>query len=228
MTIEPMQEPQPPSGSFWERMGSQLRNPSGYWGAVVGRLMVLANAKANSLAIAALGIKRGESVLEMGCGPGHALQKLLRLPHVTQVIGLDCSETMLRLSSRRNRSALEAGRLSLVQGDFALLPFLDETTDAVLAVNVAYFMSSPAALREARRVLRQDGRLVLYATHGSVMRRWRFASRHTHRLFNHDRLKALLKEAGFAKNDIRIETVDAGFGIPGLLAMAKKSGALVP
>ena len=36
--------------------------------------MALANAKPNALAIAALGMREGESLLELGCGPGRALQ----------------------------------------------------------------------------------------------------------------------------------------------------------
>ena len=140
----------------------------------------------------------GESLIELGCGPGHALQSLLRAPCLKQAIGLDWSETMLAQAARRNRRALEVGRLTLVRGDFAKLPFDDEIADAVLAVNVVYFMTA-ASVGEARRVLRPGGRLVIYATHGSAMRRWPFAGRHSHRLFDRKRLAALLAEAGFAR-----------------------------
>jgi len=217
--------PRPSFKPFQEGIGSQLRNPSGLWGWIVGRLMVFANAKPNGLAVAALGMGQGESVVELGCGPGHALQTLLRLPHHAQVIGLDWSEVMLAHSSRRNRLALKAGRLVLVRGDFARLPFKNESADAILAVNVVYFMSSSAAIREAHRILRPGGRIVLYATHGSVMRRWLFAGCHTHRLFDRKRLNALLMDAGFAADYIRIEAVGAGFGIVGLLAVAEKVNA---
>ena len=155
--------------------------------------MAFANAKPNTLALAALSMREGESLLELGCGPGCALQGLLRLP-----------------------------RLALVRGDFARLPFIAEIADAILAVNVVYFMHSPAAVREARRVLRPGGRMVLYATDRSAMRRWRFAGPHTHRLFDYNRLTALLIDAGFAADCIRIEGVNAGLGVMGLLAVARK------
>jgi SAM-dependent methyltransferase len=193
---------------------------------MAGSLMGFANAKPNAIALAALGLRDGESLLELGCGPGHALQALLRAPHLAQVIGLDWSETMLAQAARRNRPALEAGRLALVRGDFASLPFDDESADAVLAVNVVYFMTAVAA-GEARRVLRPGGRLVLYATHGSAMRRWPFAGRHSHRLFDRKRLAALLAEAGFARDHIRVGDVDAGFGASGLLAVATREDAPV-
>ncbi len=208
--------------TLWHGIGAQLRHPSGLWGRTAGRVMTLANAKPNALAIAALGLRDGESVLELGCGPGHALQALLHSPHPARVIGLDWSETMLAQAARRNRRALAAGRLALVRGDFARLPFAAERADAILAVNVVYFMSSSAVLREARRVLRPGGRIVLYATHRSAMQHWPFAGSDTHRLVDDDKLTELLIAAGFAADCLRIDSVDAGFGIAGLLAVARK------
>ena len=217
-----MQRPRSSLDAIWQSVGSQLRRPSGRWGRLAGKVMTLANAKPNAVALAALGRSDGESLLELGCGPGRALQGLLRLPGVARVIGLDWSEIMLAQASRRNRLALTAGRLALVRGDFGRLPFADELADAVLAVNVVYFMSSSAAVREARRVLRPGGRMVLYATDRSAMRNWRFARHHSHRLFDRARLSALLIDAGFAADCIRIEAVDAGLGVAGLLAVAQK------
>ncbi|MBK5199070.1 MAG: methyltransferase domain-containing protein [Methyloceanibacter sp.] len=223
-----MQRLRPSLNAVWQGIGAQLRNPSGLWGRTTGGVMAFANAKPNTLAVAALSLRDGESLLELGCGPGRALQGLLRLPHLARVIGLDWSEVMLAQASRRNRLAVEAGRLVLVRGDFARLPFVDELADAVLAVNVVYFMYGSAAVREARRVLRPGGRMVLYATDRSAMRRWPFSGRHTHRLFDNNRLTALLIDAGFAAECIRIEGVDAGFGIKGLLAVAQKEKGSSP
>ena len=217
-----MQRLRPSFSALWRGVGVQLRNPSGLSGRLSGRVMTFANAKPNTLATAALGMREGESLLELGCGPGRALQGLLRLPHLARVIGVDWSEVMLAHAARRNRRALEAGRLVLIRGDFAKLPFIDEIADAVLAVNVVYFMHSSAAVREARRVLRPGGRIVLYATHWSTMRRWPFVGPDTHRLFDQTGLTALLLDAGFAADWICIERVDAGFGVLGLLAVARK------
>jgi SAM-dependent methyltransferase len=212
----------PPVDAVWHGIGKQLRSPSGAWGQVTGRAMALANARPNALAIAALGIKDGESLLELGCGPGRALQGLLRAPELKRTIGLDWSEVMLAQAARRNRAAIEAGRLDLVRGDFTTLPFADESADAVLAVNVAYFMQSSGALREARRVLRPLGRIALYATDREAMSRWPFAGPDTHRLFDRDLIAALFVDAGFARDCVDIEGVNAGFGVAGLLAVAQK------
>jgi ubiquinone/menaquinone biosynthesis C-methylase UbiE len=210
------------TAAFPHWIGTQLRHPSGLSGRVTGSLMALANARANALAIAALRPRDGESLLELGCGPGHALQRLLRGAHGARVIGVDWSDVMLAQAAHRNRLSVLAGTLELVRADFVRLPFIDAIADAILAVNVVYFMTSSSALREARRVLRPGGRMILYATHGSIMRRWPFAGPETHRLFDHKRLSTLLSDAGFASHCIRIEGVNAGFGILGLLAVAEK------
>jgi ubiquinone/menaquinone biosynthesis C-methylase UbiE len=207
---------------FWQGIGAQLRNPSGLRGRLAGTAMARANAKPNRLALAALGLRDGETLLELGCGSGRALYESLRSSRLAQAIGLDWSETMLAQASRRNRRALQAGRCVLVRAAFAHLPVAGEIADAVLAVNVVYFMNSSTAVREARRVLRPDGRIVIYATDRSAMRHWPFAGRHTHRLYNANRLTALLVDAGFSADRIRIESVNAGFGVAGLLAIAHK------
>jgi SAM-dependent methyltransferase len=206
--------------AVWHGIGAQLRCPSGFFGRFAGSAMRLVNAKPNALAIAALGLKDGDSVLELGCGPGHALHAMMRERHLRRVAGLDWSEVMLAQARRRNRAAIASGRLTLVRGDFAELPFADASVDAILAVNVAYFMRGCAALGEARRVLRPGGRIVLYATDAAAMSRWRFAGEDTHRLFDRDRLTLSLVEAGFAKECVRIELVDAGFDVLGLVATA--------
>ena len=184
--------------------------------------MGLANAKANSLAVEALELDRSSSVIELGCGPGFALQSLLRSPAVARAIGVDWSDAMLADAARRNRHAIASGRLTLVRGDFARLPFADRIANAVLAVNVAYFMQGADAIREARRVLCSSGRLVLYATEASAMRHWPFADPHTHALFDRHELAALIAGGGFADASVRIAEIDAGFGVPGLIAVANR------
>ena len=219
-----MRSLRPSASAFWQGIGAQLRCPSGLPGRMTGSLMGFVNAKPNARALAALELRGGERVIELGCGPGHALQAVLRDPRLNQAIGLDWSETMLAQAARRNRAALKDGRLKLIRADFVKLPFDDECADAVLAANVVYFMSA-SSVREARRVLRPSGRLVVYATHGSAMRHWAFAGRHSHRLFDRKRLADLLAEVGFARDHIRIDDVDAGFGVRGLIAVATKEDA---
>src|SRR5689334_4356116 len=125
---------------MWHAIGSQLQKPAGPWGRLAGRAMAVLNAKSNTLTIEALNLQAGETLLELGCGCGYALQAALDMPKLGHVLGLDWSSIMLAQAANRNRDSIKAMRLALVQGDFDRLPLPDDSIDAVLAVNTVYFM----------------------------------------------------------------------------------------
>jgi SAM-dependent methyltransferase len=215
------------ASAFWTAVGAQLRRPEGTAGRIAGHAMRLANARANACAIEALELRGGERILEIGCGPGHALRRILATG-VARVTGIDHSAVMIDQAARNNAPDIATGRLRLLHGDFSRLPLQDGSQDAVLAVNVAYFMQDATALAEVRRVLAPGGRLALYATNAQTMRGWRFASPHSHRLFDEAALRRLLGDGGFAASNTSVQDIHAGFGVGGLVAVAYKSGDGTP
>ncbi|WP_144123126.1 demethylmenaquinone methyltransferase [Catellatospora sichuanensis] len=102
----------------------------------------------------ALGLKRGEKVLDLGAGTGVSTEELARSG--AYVVGVDLSLGMLAVG-RRDRP-----HVPLVAGDALALPFPDHSFDAVTTSfvirNVA---NTPAALRELARVTKPGGRLVI-------------------------------------------------------------------
>jgi SAM-dependent methyltransferase len=103
------------------------------------------------------------SVLDVGTGAGLlAIGAVKRWP-TARVVGLDASTGMLGVAARQadeQLTATDRARLELVPGDAGRLPFADGTFDLVLASFVLQLVSDRfAALREAHRVLRPDGRL---------------------------------------------------------------------
>lgn len=137
------------STALYEAMVPKLYN-LGREGDVVDRLMHIARSEAP------------ESVLEMGCGPGHLLRRLAAaLPEAT-LAGVDLSPFMLELAAG-NASTAAGGRLSLRHVDARSLPWADESFDLVVAMHLLGHVPPPAAramLAEAGRVLRHGGRLV--------------------------------------------------------------------
>ncbi len=123
--------------------------------------------------------EKHEDVLELGCGPGRALEMISAGQPSAHVTGLDLSPFMLERAARRNRST---GQIDLIHADGAALPWASPAFDAVVAVH--YFghlpePARPAAFAEARRALTPNGRLYVvdHAWHGESLEGFERASR---------------------------------------------------
>ena len=121
----------------------------------------------------------GTRILELGHGPGHLqhniLQSLQTLespsaqnvksrdftsPLESFVVGLDESSQMSRLARKRlHRSGYTQPNLTRGLGQF--LPFATESFDSLVATFPAPYIAEAQTLSEARRVLRNGGRLIV-------------------------------------------------------------------
>ncbi|MDX1647701.1 MAG: class I SAM-dependent methyltransferase [Longimicrobiales bacterium] len=83
------------------------------------------------------------------------------LPPDVDVTAIDFSHRMLRRAS--GRTSESAAPLTLVEADVTRLPFLDGAFDTVLTSCTFCSVPRPVAgLRELRRVLHDDGRLLMF------------------------------------------------------------------
>ena len=210
-----------PQSPIWAAIGRQLRNPSGFGGRLIARLMALANRRSNRIAIRALDCSPDNTVLDLGCGSGPALRVLAATAGQGLILGLDHSAIMLARGARHNRHAVRRRRVHLVRGRIDALPWRDNSVDGILAVHVVYF-AGEAGMREARRVLRPGGRIAIIATDRSAMTRWKFTQSSTHELFDMRGLADLLVRGGFATSEISVTQIKLAPGVPGLLAIATK------
>jgi SAM-dependent methyltransferase len=104
----------------------------------------------------AAGVGAGIWLLDVGCGPGLAAQ--LAAKRGMHVAGLDAAEALLEIARERTP-----------QGDFRLgemedMPWPDNTFDVVTGFNAFEYATDVVnALREARRVAKPGGRVVMAA-----------------------------------------------------------------
>jgi trans-aconitate methyltransferase len=142
----------------------QAHRPTGPVGHAVCRMMATrpSNVHRNRWAVDQLGVGPADRVLEIGFGPGVAIEALAARVTEGVVFGVDHSEVMAQAARRRNAEAVATGRVVLTTAgvdevDEALRPL-----DLVLAVNnLGMWPDPPAQLRRLWSLLRPGGRIAI-------------------------------------------------------------------
>jgi ubiquinone/menaquinone biosynthesis C-methylase UbiE len=149
-------------------------------------------------------IAEGHCVLDIGCGTGtQAIAAWRRSQPGGSVVGVDISEKMLAVARRKaHRAGLD---IAFHHADMAQLPFEDGRFDVVTITTVMHMVPQGRrrlCLREASRVLRRGGRLLLIDYAGDPENRRHWTAKHgLHRLFNLHSLRYPLSEEGFKEVD---------------------------
>ncbi len=143
------------------KLGPMAR-PKGALGRAFGWTMLRLNGPMNARAVAALEMQHGESVLEIGCGPGDAVARLVRDGRARRIVAIDHAPDMVSAARALNRPAVRDGLADIREASVSSLPFRDGRFDAVLAVNsIQFWPHLRLDLREVLRVLKPGGRLVV-------------------------------------------------------------------
>jgi len=102
------------------------------------------------------GNKKPVDILEVGCGNGYTLEKLVGRFDFGRIEGVDYSEPMVEVANSRN---FPIARIS--RGDATNLDFEDESFDIAFTerclINIKPFESQTKAINEISRVLRPGG-----------------------------------------------------------------------
>ncbi len=145
-----------------EFVARQSALPSGLLGRLIGHVMARETAAVNEAAVELLDLRSTDDVLEVGFGHGATIARVAAAVSGGRVSGVDPSPEMYTMASRRNRRAIEAGRVALRQASAEDLPFPEASFDKVLLVHTVYFWPQLApAFREIARVLRPAGCVVV-------------------------------------------------------------------
>ncbi len=159
------------------------------------------NQATHDLVLGQLSLSAGAAVLDVGCGTGLLLERLLEAHPDLQPTGADPSAAMLEQARLRLQ---QHPNVTLVQAHAAHLPFPPERFDGIVSASALHFFPDPrAALSEMWRVMRPEGCLVLLDWDGDsptmrLLDLWlRIWDRAHVRLYGREALEQVLHEAGF-------------------------------
>lgn len=185
---------------------SNTRKPEGFF----GRMMVNgmnggSHARMAEWGLSFVNMPKEANVLDVGCGGGANIARLLKRCPEGTVDGIDHSPVSVKKSSEVNAAAIAAGRCRIQEGSAAALPYADSQFDFVTAFETVYFWPEIAeCFRGVRRVLKDGGSFVIVNEDDGLTgnnEKWEklIDGMHT---YTPDELRSLLSAAGF--HDITI------------------------
>lgn len=201
-------------------IASQFRTPSGLLGRLIGNGMARGNEPEARWTIDLLNIQPDTRVLEIGFGPGVAIEYAAERAPQGHVSGIDYSKTMVQIARKRNASAIRTGLVDLTYGDVRSLPYEDEAFDRAVTIHCIYFWAEPiTCLREVRRVLRTNGVLAITIQPKDKWTRRRPPA-DVFTLYSSNEVAQLVADAGF-RNE-RVESYPRPDTFPGECILAVK------
>lgn len=141
---------------------AQFGRPRGLVGRLVGWIMAnrAGGVQRSRWSVDLLDPRPTDRVLEIGYGPGLAIAEIGRRLTTGRVWGLDHSEEMHRMASRRCAELLERGVADLRLGGLESVAGMPGPFDRILSVNVVLFWTDKeGALRILRDALAPNGRI---------------------------------------------------------------------
>ena len=148
--------------------------------------------------------KNGWTMLDIGCGGGATIQRLLKRSDVAKVYGLDISEQSVTKARELNADLL-GKQVFIEQGSATKLPYKNEQFDLVTAVETVYFWPNlPACLQEVKRVLKPGGIFAIIVEVVDSNSKWTNVVEGMV-AFPPEQLKQLLDDAGFRQTEVHLK-----------------------
>ncbi len=131
--------------------------PKGWIGRMALRMMNLSHTPIALWNLSLIDFQPDWTILDVGCGGGKNIARMLKRCPKGTVYGVDYSEESVAMSRKKNRKLL-GSRCFIEQADVRKLPFDDSKFDLVTAYETVYFWPDlEKAFSEVYRVLNPGG-----------------------------------------------------------------------
>lgn len=186
--------------------------PEGIGGKIMVNMMNAGHSSMAEWGFTHMEIQSDNVCLDIGCGGGANVKKLLVKTPYGKVIGIDYSEVSVIKSSKINKAEIENKRCEILQGNVMKLPFGNETFDIITAFETIYFWPDiNEAFKQVYRVLKVSGTfMICNESNGenSKEEKWTKIIQGM-KIYNSEQIKKSLEDAGFT--DIKIHKNKKGW-----------------
>ena len=180
---------------------SQCARPEGALGRVMLSFMNYTHAPLTNWGLKLVDIQDGRTMLDVGCGGGFTIRRLLKRSKDAQVYGIDISEESVAKAKKVNAEVLDK-QVFVTQGSAEKLPYENEKFDLVTAVETVYFWPNlPGCLQEVHRVLKPGGKFAILVEVVDSDSKWTSVVEGM-TAYTPEQIKSLLDDAGFIQTEI--------------------------
>lgn len=188
-------------------------NPKG----ILGRMMLVSMDKEHlpmaEWAFTQFEIPEQADIVDIGCGGGFNIQRMLSKCKTGKIYGFDISEESVKKAKKVNRDELEK-RVRIFQGSVEKMPFSDEEFDLATAFETIFFWPDPRTnIKEVYRILKNNGRFVVINNYGDPSIDWEKKVPCMTR-YTAEQIKEFMENTGFT--DVRVAKKENLFCIEGI------------
>ena len=142
---------------------SNTRKPKGFFGKMmVNGMNGGGHADLANWALSSVQIKEDNQILDIGCGGGANIARLLQRAPKGLVQGVDYSPVSVTKSSKVNAKAIAESRCQVQEANVTQLPFEENTFDIITAFETIYFWPDiEHCFDEVKKVLKTGGQFVI-------------------------------------------------------------------
>ena len=135
--------------------------PKGKMGRIMLSMMNFSHAPLTNWGLNFINFQDGWTMLDIGCGGGATIKRLLKHSKGSKVYGIDISRESVA-KSKKNCADMLDKQVFISQGSAEMLPYDNEKFDLVTAVETIYFWPNLSnCFKEVYRVLKPGGQFAI-------------------------------------------------------------------
>lgn len=138
------------------------RKPKGIFGFLMILKMNRGHKALTEWAINNIGFENSNFILDIGCGGGKAIKKILSTTKTSKVYGIDYSGLAVKRARKENKKYILEGRCLINKSSVSNLSFDRDTFDTIISVESIYFWDNLTdQFKSIKNILKPEGRFAI-------------------------------------------------------------------